>query len=198
MKNISYKLTILVIIVFFTACTTRVPFIEKEISKANALVYIYVSDDIGTDETITNSLFTIRINSKNIQQKIRMNEYLAFEIKPNNSYISIVRAAIEEKKIELNLEAGKIYYLRVDTNLDNDAFAFSQIDNLIASKEIKKTGLAGSVAIDENSILTEIIEDKEPQNNSKIDEIEKAYKLKEKGIISLVEFEKLKAEILAK
>jgi len=200
MKTTLKILTILFITLFIDGCGTRTPFTEKTISKENALVYIYVSDDIGENESISDSYYKIQINSKNLKQKIRMNEYLAFEMKPNNIKISVTRAAIEEKTITLDLKSGNIYYIRLDTNLDNDAFTLTQIDPKIASKEIQKTGLAGSVAINKNEIITEIIDSgkNETNNLSKSDEIKKAYKLKTDGILSEKEYSKLKAEILAK
>lgn len=200
MKNIFYKSIVLMIMILFTACGSRIPFVAKELPKNNALVYIYVSDDIGSGDTTTDSLYAIRINSKNIKQKIKMNEYLVFEMKPKNTSISVVRNSIEEHKLELNLKASNIYYLRVDTNLDNDAFSFTQIDNRIASKEIAKTGLAGSTAVEEDTIITEVINNSlsNTKKLSKPDEIRAAYKLKVDGLITELEYKKLKTEILSK
>ena len=200
MKTTLKILTILFITLFIGGCGTRIPFTEKTISKENALVYIYVSNDLGTNESISDSYYKIKINSKNLKQKIRMNEYMAFEMKPNNTTISVIRAAIEEKTIVLDLKSGNIYYIRLDTNLDNDAFSLTQIDSKIASKEIQKTGLAGSIAVDENEIISEVVDSEKNKikNLSKSDEIKKAYKLKTDGILSEKEYSKLKAEILAK
>jgi len=200
MKKKLLNLTLLVTLLLLTACGSRIPFIEKQISDDLALVYIYVSDDTGTEETISDSPFTIRINNKNTKTKIKMNEYLPFYMKTNKTKISIVRASIEEESLELNLNAGKIYYLRVDTNLDFNRFSLTQIDNKIASKEIQKTGLAGSFAVEEDKIVTEVVDsiDNNSKNISKTDEIKKAYKLMIDGILTQKEYSKLKAEILAR
>ena len=127
-----------------------------------------------------------------------MNEYLPFYMKTNKTNISVVRASIEKESLDLKLNAGEIYYLRVDTNLDFNRFEFTQIENKIASKEIQKTGLAGSVAVEENEIVTEVIDSSQTQGSSKSDEIKKAYKLKVDGILTQEEYQELKTEILAK
>ncbi len=97
-----------------------------------------------------------------------------------------------------HLKASKTYYLKIEDNLENNGFNFIEVDENQGLREISKTGLSGSVAIEENSIVTEIVEKKENSKFSKIDEIKKAHKLKEQGILTLEEFEKLKKEILTK
>ena len=198
MQKISLQLTLFVALLFFSACGSRVPFVEKQISDDLALVYIYVSNDIGTTDTIIDSPFTIRINNKDIKTKIKMNEYLPFYMKTNRTNISVVRDLIEKESLELKLNAGEVYYLRVDTNLDSNSFSFTQIDSKIASKEIQKTGLAGSTAVEEDGIVTEVVDSSQTSSVSKSDEITKAYKLKVDGILTEKEYQKLKTEILAR
>ena len=79
-----------------------------------------------------------------------------------------------------------------------------------------KTGLAGSSVENEDNIIN-IFTDDEPkkeesavvapaasqteavvQTSSKMDEVQKAYDMKEKGMLSEEEFNRLKAEILAR
>lgn len=198
MKNRLLQFTFLLALLLFTACGSRVPFIEKQVSEDLALVYIYVSNDMGTNDSIVDSPFTIRINNKNIDNKIRMNEYLSFYMKANKTEVTIVRDSIEKQALEIDLDAGNTYYLRVDSNLDSNRFLFTQIDSKIASQEIKKTGLAGSKAVDENNIITEVVDSMQNNNLSKSDEIKKAYKLKVDGLITQKEYQKLKTEILSK
>lgn len=204
MKNGLFKLILVSMVLLFTACGSKVPFIEKEVSKENALVYIYVSKDIGDQEFTTDSSYKIRINEKSYKQQVKMGEYLPFEMKVNKTKFSIVRAALEEKVLSLNLKASQTYYLRVNTNLEDNEFSFTKISNDVGSKEIMKMGLAGSTAVDIDSIITEMVgsvvknEEKVLPTKSKIDEINDAHKLKQDGLITEDEYKKLKTDILAK
>ena len=201
MKKMVLQFIAVLSLVFLSGCGSRIPFVEKKVSNENALVYIYVSNNIGIEENIVDDIFNIKINDKAYKQKIKMGEYLPFEMKPSSTKFSIIRASIEEKSLTLKLEASKIYYLRVDTNLDNGEFSFTNVSNLVASKEIVDMGLAGSNKVEESSILTEVIEPKKEEKvveKSKSDEIRDAYKLKADGLITQEEYDKLKSQILAR
>ena len=152
----------------------------------------------GEDDSVSASIYNIKINGKSISSAIESNEYMAFDMKTAEITISIVRGAIESKSVTLNLKASKTYYLKIEDNLENNSFNFIEVDENQGLREISKTGLSGSVAIEENSIVTEIVEKEENSKFSKIDEIKKAHILKEQGILTLEEFEKLKKEILTK
>jgi len=201
MKKLIFKITVLSLALLFASCGSRVPFVEKEVTNDSALLYIYASKNLGDTEETSDPLYTLKLNNKRLEQKIRMNEYVVYYIKPSSVKLSAIRASIEEHSVTLELKAGQTYYLRVDGNLDNDNFSLTQVENSIALKEIKKTGLAGSTDIEEESIVTEIITDKNDQQKhapSKSDEIKEAYKMKVNGLITQEEYNKLKTEILAK
>ena len=201
MKNITlFLLTIVLLLV--TACSSRVPFAPKEPLKDTSLVYLYVSSDESSGEEMSDPYYSIRINNKLVEDKIRSGEYIAFNLKPNITSISIIRGAIEEKTVQLELKSSQTYYLKARVNLYNDAFDLVEVNKTIGSKEIVKTGLAGSTAVEEDNILTELIssdKDKKEESSqtfSKTDEIKKAFKMKEEGIITEQEYKTLKAEIL--
>ena len=225
MKTIKILLLLLTLLLI-SACGDRVPFKAQEPLENAALVYVYVSAEVSTDESAYESDYNIRINNKRTMQRIKEGEYVVFNLKPQPINISATRKQIEEKVLNLDLKAGQIYYLKIKENLSAGAFEFIKVENSLGSKEIVKTGLAGST-VDENNFLTELISPKEEksaevkaatsvvapvaiptttpvpatqvsQNISKTDEIQKAYDMKEKGIISDEEFQALKTNILTK
>ena len=200
-------LTLLLSLTLFliSACGTRVPFVAKKPLSDAALVYIYITNEIASDESSTSDpYYLVRINNKRVDGKIRSGEYMSFDLKPQAIKISTTRDALVEHTLNLELKSGETYYLKVRGNLDNDAFEFIKVSSEIGLKEIIKTGLAGSTAVEEDSIITAFVssdEDKEVETSQKLsksDEIKKAYKMKAEGMITQEEYEKLKAEILAK
>lgn len=192
------KTTIIIlttILLLISGCGTKVPYKTQEPLDNTSLVYIYVTSTNGFGENITTSTYQVHINNKKIKQQIKEDEYIAFNLKPNTTSFSITRAQIEERTLKLHLENRKIYYLRVKTDIDDGGFEFEEVKNSIGMQEIVKTTLAGATLENKDAKLTELVE---PKKTDKIDEIKKAHELKEQGIITKEEFEKLKKEILAK
>ncbi len=193
-----------IVLLFITACGDRVAFKPQEPLSNAALVYVYVSPYSELIEGEYTSYYVIRINNKRLDARVYKNEYIALDVKPGKTTFSATRAEIEEKSLSLDLEAGHIYYLRVTGDLEDGGFKFERVSDKVGAKEIKTTGLSGSMVNSPEYIVTELIEndkEQEPKDSSrasKTQEIEKAYALKEKGIISQKEFEQLKADILAK
>ncbi|EDZ63709.1 hypothetical protein SMGD1_1550 [Sulfurimonas gotlandica GD1] len=210
-----------------TACGNRTPFKKQEPLENAALVYIYALDNVSSSESSTASDYNIRINNKPYMERIKQGEYIVLNLKPQAMTISATKKQVEEKVLTLDFKTGHIYYLKIKDDLDNGAFEFQQVNNSIGSKEIIKTGLAGSSEESQENIITEFVNPKEtesvevkavvapvvapiaiPQAStpaqslsapmSKTDEIMKAYGLKEKGIISDEEFKALKTNILNK
>ncbi len=188
------------ILILLTACGSRISFIEKEPISNASLVYLYQLNDVSNDDDIANTYYTVYINDKRVDDKIRSQEYMFFYLKPNSTTISIKRAAFEEKSITLDLKQGNIYYLRVKDGLDNNEFEVIQVKSSIGLKEIQDTGLVGSVLINKDEVITETIdtENKNKNNLSKTDKIKEAYKMKVDGLITDEEYKELKAQILAK
>lgn len=215
MKKVT-ALLLTAVLLFITGCGTRVPFKKQEPLENAALVYVYVTPD---GEFESDPQYKIRINNKRVDGYVRKDEYMILNLKPSkNLTISATKAQIEERSVKLSVQAGQTYYLKVQGGLGGGDFAFVNAGTSVGSKEITKMGLAGSVAEgDDNSFISELISsssDKQPSQEvqapkviqktiiqkaaSKPDELEKAYNLKQKGIITDAEFNKLKAEILAK
>ncbi|QOY51899.1 DUF2846 domain-containing protein [Candidatus Sulfurimonas baltica] len=217
MKNILIKATILITVLMFTACGTKVPFKKEEPLQGAALVYVYVPISVGSGEDMSGSSYKIRVNNKRIEGRIIDGEYKSFNLKPNSTTISTTRNDIQEQALKIDFKAGETYYLKVVNNSESATFELVQVDSTLGLKEIAKTGLAGSRAIEVDNILTELVEE-DPQEeaqivskpvakkvqsipattSSKMDEVKKAYQLKVDGILTEDEFTKLKAEILAK
>ena len=204
MRKIFLVLAVLFGVMALSGCGKRVAFTKAKFSPTNSLVYVYVSNNLGDGEDIDNPLFKIKINDKTYSQRVRMGEYLAFEMLSKPVIISAVRGDIEEQSVKLNLQKGRVYYLRVDPNLDNGAFSIKEIPASIASKEIASTGLAGSNAVDKTRVITAIVGDKSTKDDvivtskSKEDRIKEAYQMKKDGLIDDAEYKKLKLDILSK
>jgi len=208
-----------IVLLMLTACGNKTPYSAQKPIENAALVYVYADSAVGFGEGMNSAYFNIRINNKRYLQRIRSGEYMAFDLKPEAMSISATRAQIEEKVVKLDLKAGQIYYLKIRDNLDGGRFEFEQVSSEEATKEIVKTGLAGSSEESAKNIITEFVNPKEDKKEntspkiepttkvqpnadtnaaSKSDEIEKAHMLKEKGILSEEEFKALKTEILTK
>ncbi|WP_294960733.1 hypothetical protein [Sulfurimonas sp.] len=200
-----------------TACGNRTPFKTQTPLEKASLVYIYTLSQVSFDDNPSNPEYSIRINNKRYSQRIKEDEYIALNLKPQKMTISATKKQIEEKVLNMDLKIGQIYYVKMITK-DGGSFEFVQVNNDIGSKEITKTGLAGSSEEAEENIITEFINPKDtesvevkattttlvPTTNqtvapmSKTDEIMKAYDLKQKGIINDEEFKTLKINILSK
>jgi hypothetical protein len=186
----------------------KVPFKPQEPLADASLVYIYVVEHDGFVEANRKPSYKVAINGKKTDGGIMVQEYKAFDLKPTAIEFGISRADIEIQKIDLNLQAGQTYYLRVKSHSDDfGKFEVVHVKDAVGAKEIQKMYLAGAYEADRNKAITELIlPEKEAKQTvivqesktSKTEELEKAYALKEKGILSEEEFTKLKQEILAK
>ena len=212
MKKILLIITLLALSTLFTACG-KIPFAKQEPMSNAALVYVYVTMDSGINDTDRMPNYVVGINGKNTEGSIEYGTYKYFNLKPGQITISATRSDIETQDIELNLDAGKTYYLRIQSFSDDFAkFEIARVNSNEAYPELKDTTLADKFEKSENVISElissssdepEVVKDravevKASQSTSKMDEIEKAYDMKEKGMLSEDEFNTLKAEILAK
>ena len=204
------KITIffLGILLLLSACGSKIPFKKQEPLANSALVYIYLPSNIGTSDSDYSSDYNIRFNGRQVMEKISSNEYMAFNVKPEKVDVSVVRKQIEEKVISLDLKVGQVYYLKIEDNLAGNNFNFIRMNKSDAYPELIKTGLAGSSVESEDNIINVFTDEPKKEESvvatptantsSKIDEIQKAYDMKEKGMLSEDEFNSLKSEILAK
>ena len=152
------------VVLMFSACGNKIAFKPQEPLSNAALVYVYAVTNISSDENTNESDFIIRINNKPTMQRVKGGEYVAFNLKPVELSISVTKKEVEEKVIKLNLKSGHIYYLRITDNLDDARFAFELVDNSIASKEIAKTGLAGTNEESPDNIITAFVNPKEKES----------------------------------
>lgn len=171
----------------FISCA-KTPFKAQETLENKALVYIYVKTPEGLNDSNRYPQYSIKIDGKYIDGDISHEEYITLDLDPADIEISAIRATIEAQSLKLNLKAGSTYYLRIKSFSDDFAeFNFEELPKSIALEEIKVTK---NVTPKEEEKVEAI------QTLSMPDEIEKAYELKEKGILNNQEFEKLKADIL--
>ncbi len=210
-------LMLLIALLFISACGNKLAFKPQEALEKGSLVYVYVPVRVSSDDGSTASDYVIRINNKQYKRRIEQGEYVLLELKSNQTKISATKMEIQEKVLDLNLEASQIYYLKITDDMSDGDFAFENVSSEKALKEISKTGLAGSNAKSPQNVITEFFdskdvnasdvkvkeeaqEQKEPlaATTSKIEELQDAAELKERGLLTDEEFNKLKAEILAK
>jgi len=159
MKTLKIMMLTLILLLV-TACGSRVPFKKQEPLENAALVYVYVPESVTADEDTDTSTYSIRINNKRYMERITEGEYMAFNLKPITIDISATRAQVEEHKETITLQSGKIYYFRIQKQ-DDATFTFERVEPSVASKEIAKTGLAGSMVEDESNIISEFVNPKE-------------------------------------
>ena len=212
MKRTLVIITLLALSTLFTACG-KIPFEKQKPASNAALVYVYVTMDSGVNDTDRMPNYVVGINGKNTEGSIEYGTYKYFNLKPGQITISATRSDIEKQDIELTLDAGKTYYLRIKSFSDDFAkFEIARVNSNEAYPELIDTTLADKFEKSENVISElissssdepEVVKDravevKASQSTSKMDEIEKAYDMKEKGMLSEDEFNTLKAEILAK
>ena len=232
-------LLITILMLFVSGCGTKVPFKAQEPLDGAAVVYVYANDTVSDDESMQDDKFQLRINNQNVAGRLNGGEYRVFDMKPATILMSAVRTNIEEHYVKLNLEAGKVYYLQIQTGSYGEEFTFGEVSVSEGQKDIANTTLAGATGIDVTSYVPDfagstagkedgtvavpamteaeidaMIEKKLGQRAatvpapavatpvapklSTMDEIDRAYQMKEKGIITQDEFNKIKAEILAK
>jgi len=200
MKKILTILSLLLLGTLFSACG-KVPFAQQKTESSAALVYIYIESDTGVNDNDRMPKYTIGINSKDTKESMETYEYKYFYLKEGKTTVSATRAELEVQKLELSLEAGKTYYLRVRSFSDDfGKFDIVEVNEEIALKALKNTNLVGEYK--KTEIISEIITPKEKSTQidrpSKVEELKSALQLKNDGVLSDEEFKTLKAEILAK
>ena len=198
-KTLQLLLSILLLSIF-TSCASKVPFKKQEPLKGNALLYLYVPNQVtDAPEVDTDASYSVKIGNERIPTSLTDGEFIFFNIKPSNTTITIEKNAILKHKLTLSLKANHTYYLKISKTDEGDNFTLEKISSSIALPQINKTVLAGSRLISKDEINTNIIKDKKkPAQASKVQEIEKVFELREKGIITQEEFQRLKEEILSK
>ena len=196
MKKISIIFLMLFLTVSFSACGKKA-FIEKKPELSSSLVYIYVAPDSYETDSIVSSCYKVVLADEYTKSCMKVGEYIAYDLKPKNMDFTIIRENIEKRKLKLDLKSGKTYYLRVQSFSDEFAkFNVLEVSRDKALSEIKDTTLVLEYNdVEENQVIVKRDENK---NFSKTEELQKAAELKKEGLLTDEEFNKLKAEILAK
>ena len=198
MKTLIQTLIILILSLSFFGCGAKVPFKEQKPLDNSALVYVYATQN---QDSGSYGRYFLQIDGVGIDVTLVENEYTYINLKAHKKVkVSATRSALITKNISLDTKANDIYYLRINT-LQEGSFEFENVDEKTALKEIKNTTLHGEVL---EETISALISDEPKEessevtdaDSSKLEKIKEANKLKEDGIISQEEFEKLKADIL--
>lgn len=204
MQKIRYTIASFFILLFCAGCTS-VGFADIPASKNTATIYSYVDLPQNVDETVSDPCYKISINKDLLENCMKSEEFMVFEkLKPQTINISAIRDDIEKKTLELSLEAGKTYFLKVQSYSQLiGQFEFKEVNRETALKSIGSMKMANPPEKKDDAIFDffaseEKSEKTEFSSSSKMDEIQKASDMKEKGVITQKEFDTLKAEILAK
>ena len=193
--------------IMLSGCAPKSPYVEQKPLEGAALVYVYVVPQAGVTDNYKDHAYKIRVNGKNVEGYVKTGEYLALDLKPGNIELSAARADVEVQSIKLQLAAGDNNYLKIKSYSDGFAkFDVVKTQDVIAKKEIASSVNAKSKNIVEKEIEDTVLlsDKKEPAKEqnvvplSKTDELDKAYKLKEKGVITEEEFKTLKSQIISK
>lgn len=207
MKRLIHLLITLVLLALFIGCST-VGFAEKPLKENTSTIYTYVETPSSVNENMYDPCYKIDINNKSFKSCMKIEEFMEFKnLKAQEIIISATRDEIDKKTMKLDLVAGNRYFLRVQsTSQIMGQFEFTQVSKDVALKSIgsmkmanppkkKDEGMFDFFASEEKS---EVKMKEAVDSLSKLDEIKKANEMKEQGIITDVEFKKLKSEILAK
>ena len=199
MKNLIKLVISTLVLVLFASCG-KIAFKEVEPLKSTSLIYVYVVDSASSSETNANHCYKIAINGKNLEECAQIDEFLQYNgLLSEEIMMSATRADIEKQILKLDLKEGETYYMRINSFSDSfNKFEFVQVQKSLALKELKDMTQANPP--EKKSGSSELFKEAEEKSKkiSKPDEIKKAHKLKVEGLLSEEEYNKLKAEILAK
>ena len=161
MKTIKI-LMLTITMLLITACGNKTSFKAQEPLQNASLVYIYALTQITSDDSASDPEYSIRINNKPYMQRIKEGEYIVLNLKPQAMKISATKKQIDEKVLDMDLKTGQIYYLKMKT-IEGGSFELILMENNVGSKEITKTGLAGSSEESTENIITEFVNPKETE-----------------------------------
>lgn len=196
MKKIVLALTTIVLGMLFMACS-KAAFDKQRPTENMALIYVYAAADANKV-----SFYNIGINGKKIEGGIKNGEYRMYNLKPGITTVSAYKGNAQEEKVDLDLGAGKTYYLSVKTfSQDAAKYEIKRVNSSVAYEELTHTVLAeGNMQSD--STISEAAASKEDSTtavkNNKTKALQNAVELKEAGILSEDEYNKLKEKILSK
>jgi hypothetical protein len=196
MKKIVLALTTIILAMLFMACS-KAAFDKQRPTENMALIYVYTAAD-----TNKVSFYTIGVNGKKMEGGLKTGEYKMYNLKPGIMSIAAYKGENQEEKVDLDLGAGKTYYLRVKSfSNDSAKFEIKRVNSSVAYEELTHTVLAEDNT-QSDGMISELFTSREeaiaPIQNSKTKALQNATDLKEQGILNEDEFNKLKEKILSK
>ena len=165
--------TLLLLSSLFVSCADKKPFEEKDVMPTASLVYIYIEEDDNLDDSFRITKYNVVINGNLSSEQLKPGEYIKLDVKPKALTLSLARTDLEIQSIKLNPEAGKVYYLRAQSESNNfGKFDFKIVDASIGSEEIADNVSASEYFVQDNIIDALVNDDKETSNISQISEDE--------------------------
>ena len=153
-----FTLTLLLAGMLFISCS-RIPFEAKKPVEDAALVYVYA---VPANDTERATKYKVSINGKDTKGFVGALEYVTYDLKPMSIVMAGTRNDIEKQELPLNLEAGKSYYIRIQSYSDDFAkFTFKLVNESQALEELKTTTLAGAYKKEDNIIEALIMPEKD-------------------------------------
>ena len=209
MQKIRYIITSFLILFIVTGCSS-VGFSELPISNKTATVYAYVEMPQNIDERVSDSCYKIAINNELLKSCMKSEEFMAFrDLKPQTITISAIRDDIDKKSIELTLNAGETYFLKIQSYSQiMGQFDFKKVKHNLALESITNMKMANPPKREDDGMLDFFVSKDRSEKTSntvvkenvttasKMQEIKEASEMRDKGIITQKEFDTLKTEIL--
>ena len=162
MKNL-YLSILLLVSTLFVSCS-KVPFVEKDVRKDASLVYVYTLPAYDSERF---PKYKISINGKTTKGNIRDNEYTSYDLKSGAITFKAARNDVEWQELSMTLEAGSVYYLRIQSISDDFAkFTFTQVNEVEALAELESTNIAGEYNKADSIIDALIPEDEDAKKSS--------------------------------
>lgn len=197
-KKALYAITGILVIALITGCATRTPYHDSHIEKEKAVLYVYRPDSLFNVEKVYDVII-----DNTTKGQIYESAYSPITIDPGTLSVTIrnhdaVMGNVENKTITFDtVTAGKAYYIKIDVT-ERDSFKVTAVNETDAKEEIVKTFLIDAdskkfkvyKSAPSNAAVTA------PAPLSTSDEIERLYKLKEKGAITQEEYNTLKAKVI--
>jgi hypothetical protein len=187
--------------IFNFGCAKKLPFKEEEPIKNTSLVYIYALKNVSSDENLNeDSTYVIKIDDKKINQRLAIDEYMKFDIKPGKVKFSALKDGIFERSVKFDAKPNKIYFIKLEQK--NDMFSLSLQNKQEALPLISKTHLSNAIDVEEKDMVTKVLDTDEGQKSNessfdkKLKKIKEAYEMKQQGIITEKEYQKIKRDIL--
>ncbi len=187
MKKILLLLLTVFLSTLFVSCA-KVPFTKSVVKKNASLVYVYAirkSDSIDAGTRI--QVYKISINGKTTKGFVKAYEYATYDLKPGPIEFTASRNDVERHKLDLELEEGKTYYIRLNSfGEDWGEFNFELVSESKALKEMEETTLAGAYETN-NSVISALIPADEDKNEALVTKAKAATGMNEEELEAMID-----------